>query len=61
MSIRFRPSHQKSQTSPLTRVSAGLRPSQCSPSLDHCFDITTHSKHSLTWSATVAARRSYLF
>ncbi|MGO3743908.1 MAG: TrbM/KikA/MpfK family conjugal transfer protein [Alcaligenes aquatilis] len=41
-------------------LSSSLRPSQCSPSLDHYFDIKRYNKHGLDWSATVAARRSFL-
>ncbi|MFT0546086.1 TrbM/KikA/MpfK family conjugal transfer protein [Allopusillimonas ginsengisoli] len=41
-------------------LSSGLRPNECSPSLDHYFDIKKYNKHGLDWSATVAARRSFL-
>ncbi|MGG5149231.1 TrbM/KikA/MpfK family conjugal transfer protein [Alcaligenes aquatilis] len=41
-------------------LSSGLRPNECSPSLDHYFDIKKYSKHGLDWSATVDARRSFL-
>lgn len=41
-------------------LSSNLRPGECSTSLDHYFDIKKYNKHGLDWSATVAARRSFL-
>ena len=41
-------------------LSSSLRPGECSPSLDHYFDIKRYNKRGLDWSATVAARRSFL-
>ncbi|WP_323012268.1 TrbM/KikA/MpfK family conjugal transfer protein [Castellaniella sp.] len=41
-------------------LSSSLRPGECSPSLDHYFDIKKYNKRGLDWSATVAARRAFL-
>jgi len=41
-------------------LSSGTQPSECSPSLDHYFDIKKYSHGSLDWSATVSARRAFL-
>jgi len=41
-------------------LSSSLRPNECSPSLDHYFDIRRYNKRGLDWAATVAARRSFL-
>jgi len=41
-------------------LSSSLRPGECSPSLNHYFDIKKYNKHGLDWAATVAARRSFL-
>ncbi|NYT59836.1 conjugal transfer protein TrbM [Alcaligenaceae bacterium] len=41
-------------------LSSSLRPGECSPSLDHYFDLRKYNKHGLDWSATVSARRSFL-
>lgn len=41
-------------------LSSSLRPGECSPSLNHYFDIKKYNKRGLDWSATVAARRAFL-
>jgi len=41
-------------------LSSSLQPGECSPSLEHYFGIKRFNRHGLDWSATVAARRSFL-
>lgn len=41
-------------------LSSSLRPSECTPSLNHYFGIQIFNKYGLDWGATVAARRVFL-
>jgi len=41
-------------------LSSSLRPGECSPSLDHYGSLKQVNDRGLDWSATVAARRSFL-
>lgn len=41
-------------------LSSNLEPNECTPSLNHYFDIRKYSGHGLDWSATVDARRAFL-
>ncbi|NYT79231.1 conjugal transfer protein TrbM [Alcaligenaceae bacterium] len=41
-------------------LSSGVRPGQCSASLNRYFDIRKYRKGALDWSATVNARRAFL-
>lgn len=41
-------------------LSSSLQPSECTPSLNHYFDIKKYSKGILDWPATIDARRAFL-